>query len=90
MNFDRRAILSLIALGRVTPREAERLLAVIADEDELILKSAVCLAVAWLALPQIHQLLAGLNRALAVDLPVISACLHCGLKLFTHLLGGVP
>ena len=87
--MDRRAILSLIALGRVTPPEAERLLAVTAEEDELILRLAVCLAVVWLALPQIHQLWAGLNHMLGVVLPAISACGHCGLRFFAQQLGGM-
>jgi hypothetical protein len=51
MNTDRQTILSLVAMGRITPREAERLLAVWPDGDDAILRLALCLAFAALALP---------------------------------------
>jgi hypothetical protein len=51
MNSDRSAILSLVAMGRITPREAERLLAVWRDADDMILRLALCLAFAGLVLP---------------------------------------
>ena len=54
VELDRRAILSLIAMGRITPREAERLLAVSEDGDDAILKFAVVFAIAWIVLPQVH------------------------------------
>lgn len=89
MSIDRRAILSLIALGRISPQEAERLLAVTADEDEFILRAAVCLAIAWLALPQMPQLFAGLQHALGALAPALSGCIECGARFFTHLFGGM-
>ena len=46
MNSDRRAILSLIAMGRITPREAERLLAILSDWDDAIVRVGVVIAVA--------------------------------------------
>lgn len=89
MNIDRRAILSLIALGRISPREAERLLAVTSDEDDFILKVAVCVAIAWLALPQVHPLFAGLEHGLGALAPALWACMQCGTQFFVHLFGGM-
>ncbi|HEY6987864.1 MAG TPA: hypothetical protein VH369_05745 [Bryobacteraceae bacterium] len=43
VELDRPAILSLIAMGRITPSQAERLLAVSVDGDDAILKFAVFL-----------------------------------------------
>ena len=64
MNRDRRAILSLIALGRITPREAERLLAAWnAGREELWVFAGcvvICLARFLPALAsEAHTLLSG-------------------------------
>jgi len=71
MHSDRSAILSLIALGRITPREAERLLAIWRDGDETILRLALCLAFAGLALPYVGNAATAIGHAVVVLLPAI-------------------
>ena len=66
VELDRRAILSLIAMGRITPREAERLLAVSEDVDDAILKFAVVFAIAWIVLPHVHELVMGVVNAISM------------------------
>jgi hypothetical protein len=72
MREERRTILSLVATGRVTPAEAERLLAVTTEGREERWMVAACLAA---GVSQIH-----LNAVLPV--------LHSGLLTLTQLLGG--
>ncbi len=67
MRQERQTILTLVAMGRITPREAERLMA--GHEDEALLRMTVCLVVAWLALPQIGAVLTGMMHTLAVVVP---------------------
>jgi hypothetical protein len=69
MNTDRRAILSLIAMGRITPREAERLLAVWSERDEVIVRIAVIFAIAWMVAPHTHEVIAGLSHAFNTVVP---------------------
>lgn len=57
MNTDRRAILALIATGRITPAEAERLLAVWNESRETAWILAFSLAVICMAQPHVHSLL---------------------------------
>jgi hypothetical protein len=75
MHTDRSAILSLVASGRITPREAERLLAVSRDGDDTILRLALCLAFVALMLPQVGIAVAAIGQALATLLPVIERAL---------------
>jgi len=88
LNTDRRTILSLIALGRITPREAERLLALGPDPDEGLVKLGIVLAVALLALPQLHQIVTGLVHAVEWLRPGWNAGAHHALALTTRWLGG--
>ncbi|HLY43472.1 MAG TPA: hypothetical protein VKR52_19825 [Terracidiphilus sp.] len=88
MSIDRRTILSLIALGRITPREAERLLALGPDPDEGLVKLGIVLAVVLLALPQVHEIAIGLGHALQWIVPQLNASAHHALGLITRLLGG--
>ncbi|HEX4286604.1 MAG TPA: hypothetical protein VHZ28_16040 [Terracidiphilus sp.] len=71
MNSDRHAILSLVAMGRITCREAERLLAVSREGDDTILRLALCLAFAALALPYMASGFDAAGSALAALLPPI-------------------
>lgn len=86
MNTDRRAILSLVAMGRITPREAERLLALAPDAEESVLRLALCLAFAWLALPQITGLITETAHTLVRMSPAIVSAVHhalaCALPSF--------
>jgi hypothetical protein len=88
MNSDRRTILWLIAMGRITPHEAERLLATGPDSDEAILRVAVGFAIAWLALPEVHGIIAGLAHAIHALAPGLFAAGHQTLAVFTRMLGG--
>ena len=88
MNTDRRAILSLVAMGRITPREAERLLAVWPDGEEAILRLALCLAFAALALPGLKEMFAEITHVLVALMPGLFAAAHHTLACFTYGLGG--
>lgn len=76
MDYDRRAIFSLVAMGRITAREAERLLAVCPDADEAIVRLALCLAFAFLALSHLHELFTAVTRTLGELLPGVGAAAH--------------
>jgi hypothetical protein len=76
MNTDRRAILSLIAMGRITPREAERLLAILSDWDDVVVRVAVVSAVAWMVIPHVHHMLMGMSHAFDVLGPKLLAAGH--------------
>ena len=75
MNSDRSSILSLVAMGRITPREAERLLAVSREGDDTILRLALCLAFAGLALPYIGVEVGAVGHALVTLLAPIGRAL---------------
>lgn len=85
MNNDRRAILSLIAMGRITPREAERLLAVWPGAEDGLVPLALCLALAWFALSHLNEWFAGIAHTLAGFLPIVRPALAC----MTHWFGGL-
>jgi hypothetical protein len=89
MSIDRRTILSLIAMGRITPREAERLLAMWPEEDEFILRAAVCLSVAWMILPRLHGWFTGVSHAVTWLLPQAAQTVHHALACFSGWIGGV-
>ena len=72
MNSDRRTILALIALGRITPAQAERLLAVANDGRETAMILALCLAYACLAQLHLHELLPGLMHLLSAQVPALA------------------
>ena len=81
MHTDRSAILSLVAIGRITPREAERLLAVWPDGDEAVLQLALCLAFLGLVLPSVRNVTIAVGQAMVVLLPAIERTLF--------LIGGI-
>ena len=57
MNNERRAILSLIAMGRITPREAERLLACWPDSSETAWVVGACAVIAaGMGLAHVHEM----------------------------------
>jgi hypothetical protein len=78
MGSDRRAILTLIAMGRITPREAERLLAAWNEGREMWWIAAGCLVAAVVV--QLH------GTTLA---PGSFDFLGQGLKVLTHWVGGL-
>jgi hypothetical protein len=87
MNTDRRAILWLIAMGRITPREAERLLAISSDRDDAIVRIAVVCAVAWMVVPHVHHMLMGVSQAFDVAGPKLFAAGHHVLTSVSHVFG---
>ena len=86
---DRRVILSLVAMGRITAREAERLLAVCPDADEAIVRLALCLAFAFLALPHLHEFFAAATHTLGSLLPGVGTAAHHALACITAWFGGL-
>jgi hypothetical protein len=86
MRNDRRAILSLVALGRITPSEAERLLiACTAGRDGFWIFAACVAATFFTIVP--HQGLAALLHVSRVSLADDS--LHHALSFIHHLSGEV-
>ena len=80
MQTDRNKILSLVASGRITPREAERLLARGSDGDDWILRLVLCLALAGMVLPHLANTMIDFGQTMAFLLPVIgrTLCMICG------------
>ena len=71
MNTDRRTILSLIALGRITPREAERLLMVADEEHEMRWIAASCFALAIATQVQLYASMLARPGSLANSVIVV-------------------
>lgn len=78
MNTDRRVILDLIAMGRITPAEAERLLTAWNESRETAWILVASLAFALLAQLHTHEVLQMLNHLISVQLPALA-----------HMLGSV-
>lgn len=75
MNTDRRAILALIAMGRITPAEAERLLAAWNESRETALILAGSIGFALLAELRLHELVPMLNHLISTQIPVLARVL---------------
>lgn len=95
MNNERRAILSLIAMGRISPREAERLLACWPDSSETALVIGACVViVASIGLAPAHelahaqQLLERFADLFRTIFPMAGATSHHALSFFTRIAGG--
>jgi hypothetical protein len=88
MNTDRRAILSLVATGRITAAEAERLLAAWNDSRETAWILAFGLAVACLAQLHVRELLPILMHFFNAQVPVLAEAVHRALSPITDVLGG--
>ena len=86
MNHDRRAILSLVAMGRITPREAERLLAVWPGSEDALTRLALGLAFVWLLLSHLSDWIAGIAHALVAVAPIAHHALACLTQCFGGLL----
>ena len=85
MNADRRMILGLLAMGRITPAEAERLLAAWNDSRETAWILAAGFAFALLAQIHLHQLLPLLMHFIETQ----SRAMAHLLSPFTRGLGGL-
>ncbi len=88
MNTDRRVILSLVAMGRITPTEAERLLAAWNESRETAWIVGLCLAFAWLAQLHLRELLPILMHFCSAQIPALAEAVHHALSPITELWGG--
>ncbi len=86
MSNDRHTILPLGARDWTMPHEAKRLLAESADEDEAIFRIAICVAVAWIMLPEVHGFFGGIEHAFTVLQPGLLGAAHYALA---QILGGI-
>lgn len=84
MRSDRRTILHLLSLGRLTPAEAERLLAATNNGDEILAWFVAGLAV--IGMTRLHLLA---ERIFTAVLPGTSAVLHHVTWNLIHNLGGI-
>lgn len=73
MSTDRRAILALIAMGRITPGEAERLLAAWNESREMAWILVAALGFAVLAQFHLHDVVATLRQLMNTQ---VSALAH--------------
>jgi len=89
MNNDRHTILPHASRQRTERQGAKRWLAAWARDDEAILRFAVCIAVAWVALPEIHRLFGGMEHTFTVLRLGVLGPAHYALPCITHLIGGV-
>jgi hypothetical protein len=83
MQKERQIILSMIALGRITPREAERLLAVWSLSREELWVIAACV------IASLTQIAPALARMVHTLLPEGLPALHHAVMAITFWIGGV-
>jgi hypothetical protein len=84
MNTDRRAILALIAMGRISPAEAERLLAVWNESRETAWILAFSLSVVCLAQLNVHSLLPAITHFFSAQVPVLAEAIRHALSQFAE------
>ena len=89
MDRDRSTILSLVASGRITAVEAERLLTAWNDSRETAWILLLCLAFACLTQFHLHELLPVLLHFINVHIPTMAAAVHHALLPVNELLGGL-
>ncbi len=89
MSVDRLWIWRLMASGRINAREAERLLVAASDEDEGILRVAVCGAIAWVVLPHVAEVIHGAVQTASVLLPRLLDGTHQVVACLNGWMGGV-
>ena len=88
MDHDRSTILSLVASGRITAGEAERLLAAWNESRETAWILLVCLAFACLAQFHLRELLPVLSHFIA-QIPALAEAVHHAFWPINELLGGL-
>jgi|GEM_PF-2057956 hypothetical protein len=89
MNTDRRVILSLVAAGRITAAEAERLLVAWNDSRETAWILLLCLAFACLAQLHLHEILPNLMHFFNAQIPALAEAVQHALSPINELLGGL-
>lgn len=85
MNSDQRTILALIATGRITPAQAERLLSALNESREMVWLVALCLAGACLAQFRLSELLP-LVHFCNTQIPAMAQAVHLALSPITDLM----
>ena len=85
---DRRTILALIAMGRITPLQAERLLAAVNESRETVWIFGLCLAAVCLKQVDLRELFLGLVHLFNAHLPALAQALHHALWPMNEFLGG--
>jgi hypothetical protein len=88
MNRDRQTILSLVAMGRITAAEAERLLAAWSESRDTAWIVALCLAFACLAQIHLREILPMLMHLCSASIPAMFEGVHHALAPITGLWGG--
>lgn len=87
MESNRRFVLQLVAMGRVTPAEAERLLlACAADRETLLVLAGAAVLYVFTQVVPVSRLLAAQAHVLAPQVLITIQHAH---TLATHLLGGI-
>ena len=86
MNNHRRAVLQLVAMGRVTPVQAERLLMALNEGQQSLWALGGCIAVVFLTQLHLQQLLPGLLHAAQALLPFGPGSLHHAPSLIIRIL----
>jgi hypothetical protein len=89
MQSDHRVVLHLLAIGRLTPAEAERLLLAANDSREGIWMFAAVMVIACVAELSAGHLPAELNHAFTAILPASLAVIHQVSSNVIRNLGGV-
>jgi hypothetical protein len=89
MSNGRRTILSLVALGRISPAEAERLLIAWNQGRGGLWVFAACVAAVMLALPDTHHVLQGLVHFAESLLSGRVISVHPALAMVSRLSGGM-
>ena len=89
MNSDRRTILYLVAVGRITPQEAERLLSMWPGEDDFVLRVAVCCAILWALFPHFRQIVNGSAKECAAMFSAIALNVQHTIASVIPWLGGL-
>jgi hypothetical protein len=89
MQTDRRTILSLVASGRITSTEAERLLVLSNERTETIWTLAACLVAALLLTSPSDHLLAGIFQVIKELPTALPAAIHQVQVVLTEVVGGI-
>jgi len=89
MNTDRRAILSLVATGRITASEAERLLVAWNDSRETVWILALSLTFAWLTQIHLREFFPMLMHLFNAQIPALAEGVRVAFSPITDLVGGL-
>jgi len=86
MNNERRTILALMAVGRITPAQAERLLGTLNETRETAWILALCLAYAGVSQLHLHEWIPGILHFFNAQMPAMAGTAHHALSVITDRL----